>query len=42
MLVPTNESKEIKKKKKQEELWSKIGDLIRLITKVQMIMMKNI
>ena len=30
-LVPTNESKE--KIKKYEELWSKIKDLIRLITK---------
>ena len=30
MLVPTNESKE--KIKKYEELWSKIKDLIRLIT----------
>ena len=30
-LVPTNESKE--KIKKYEELWSKIRDLIRLITK---------
>ena len=30
-LVPTNESKE--KIKKQEELWSKIRDLIRSITK---------
>ena len=30
-LVPTNESKV--KIKKYEELWSKIGDLIRLITK---------
>ena len=31
MLVPTNESKE--KIKKYEELWSKIRDLIRSITK---------
>ena len=31
MLVSTNESKE--KTKKYEELWSKIKDLIRLITK---------
>ena len=31
MLVPTNESKE--KIKKYEELWSKIKDLIRSITK---------
>ena len=31
MLVPTNESRE--KIKKYEELWIKIGDLIRLITK---------
>ena len=31
MLVPTNESKE--KIKKSEELWSKIRDLIRSITK---------
>ena len=31
MLVPTNESKE--KIKKYEELWIKIGDLIRSITK---------
>ena len=31
LLVPTNESKE--KIKKYEELWSKIKDLIRLITK---------
>ena len=31
MLVPTNESKE--KNKKHEELWSKIRDLIRSITK---------
>ena len=31
MLVPTNESKEIIKK--YEELWSKIRDLIRSITK---------
>ena len=31
MLVPTNESKE--KIKKDEELWSKIKDLIRSITK---------
>ena len=31
MLVPFNESKEIRKK--YEELWSKIRDLIRSITK---------
>ena len=31
MLVPTNESKEITKT--NEEMWSKIKDLIRLITK---------
>ena len=31
MLVPTNENKEIVKK--YEELWSKIKDLIRTITK---------
>ena len=31
-LVPTNENKEIIKK--FEELWSKIGDLIRSITKI--------
>ena len=39
-LVPTNESKE--KIKKYEELWLKIQDLISLILKTQMIMMKNI
>ena len=39
-LVSTIESKEIIKK--YEELWSKIRDLIRSITKNQMIMMKNI
>ena len=39
-LVPTNESKE--KNKKYEALWIKIRDLIRSITKTQMIMMKNI
>ena len=34
MLVPTNESKKEKKIfKKYEELWSKIRDLIRSITK---------
>ena len=32
MLVPTNETKEIIEK--YEELWSKIRDLIRLITKI--------
>ena len=37
MLVPTNESKE--KIKKCEKLWSKIRDLIRLITKNSL--MKN-
>ena len=31
LLVPTNESQE--KIKKYEELWSKIKDLIRLVTK---------
>ena len=31
MLVPTNESKE--KIKKYEELWSKIRDLIKSVTK---------
>ena len=31
-LVPTNENKEIIKK--FEELWSKIGDLIRSVTKI--------
>ena len=40
-LVPTNESKE-KKIKKYEKLWIKITDLIRLVTKNQMIIMKNI
>ena len=39
-LVTTDESKE--KIKKHKELWSKIRYLIRLITKTQMIMMKNI
>ena len=39
MPVPTNESKE---KIKYEELWSNIRDLIRSITKTEMIMMKNI
>ena len=39
-LVPTNESKE--KNKKYEALWIKIRNLIRSITKTQMIMMKNI
>ena len=39
-LVPTNESKG--KIKKYEELWIKIRDLIRLILKTLMIMMKNI
>ena len=39
-LVPTNESKE--KFKKYEELWIKISDLIRSVTKKQMTMMKNI
>ena len=39
-LVPTNESKE--KNKKYEALWIKIRDLIRSITKTQMIKMKNI
>ena len=39
-LVPTNESKE--KNKKYEALWIKIRDLIRSITKTQMIMMKYI
>ena len=39
-LVTTDESKE--KRKKHKELWSKIRYLIRLITKTQMIMMKNI
>ena len=44
ILVPTNESKEMIKK--YEELWNKIGHLIRSITKnskkLKMIMMKNI
>ena len=39
-LVTNDESKE--KIKKHKELWSKIRYLIRLITKTQMIMMKNI
>ena len=39
-LVTTDESKE--KIKKHKEIWSKIRYLIRLITKTQMIMMKNI
>ena len=39
-LVPTNGSKE--KIKKYEELWIKIKDLIRSVTKNQIIMMKNI
>ena len=39
-LVATDESKE--KIKKHKKLWSKIRYLIRLITKTQMIMMKNI
>ena len=39
-LVTTDEPKE--KIKKHKELWSKIRYLIRLITKTQMIMMKNI
>ena len=38
-LVPTSEKKKIKK---NEKLWSKIRDLIRSISKTQMIMMKNI
>ena len=37
-LVPTDESKE--KMKKYDELWIKIRDLIRLITK-NLIIMKN-
>ena len=40
ILVPTNESKE--KIKKYDELWIKIRDLIRSVTKNQVIMMKNI
>ena len=40
MLVPTNDSKE--KIKKYEELWSKLRNLIRSVTKTQMIMIKNI
>ena len=32
-LVPTNKKKKNKKIKKYEQLWSKIRDLIRLITK---------
>ena len=40
MVVPTNESEE--KIKKYEELWIKIRNLIRSITKTQTIMMKNI
>ena len=39
-LVPTNESKE--NIKNYEELWSKIRDLIRSVTKILIIMMKNI
>ena len=39
-LVPTNASKE--KIKKYVELWSKVRDIIRSITKTQMVMMKNI
>ena len=41
-LVPTSEKKKLKKIKKNEKLWSKIRDLIRSISKTQMIMMKNI
>ena len=40
MLVAANES--IGNIKKYEELWSKIRDLIRSITKTQMIAIKNI
>ena len=39
-LVPANESKE--KIKKYKELWSKIRDLMKLITKKKMIIIKNI
>ena len=39
-LVPTNENKE--NIKNYEELWSKIRDLIRSVTKILIIMMKNI
>ena len=39
MLVPTNESKETIKK--NEELWSKIRDLIKSITKNSMVILKN-
>ena len=39
-LVPFNESKE--KIKRYKELWSKIKDLLRSMTKTQMSMIKNI
>ena len=39
-LVPTNERKD--KIQRYEELWSKIRDLIRSITKTEVIMIKNI